>query len=53
MVQMTEGAYSDHHFSVTPPKNPWNPDYGADEKRMAGSVSSRANNLVIGNFLTT
>lgn len=26
-VQLTEGAYSDHHPSVTPPKNPWNPDY--------------------------
>jgi amidase len=26
-LQMTEGAYSDHHPSVAPPKNPWNPDY--------------------------
>jgi amidase len=26
-VQMTEGAYSDHHPSVVPPKNPWNPAY--------------------------
>lgn len=26
-VQLTEGAYSDHHPSVAPPKNPWNPDY--------------------------
>jgi amidase len=26
-LQMTEGAYSDHHPSVTPPKNPWNTDY--------------------------
>lgn len=26
-VQLTEGAYSDHHPSVTPPRNPWNPDY--------------------------
>lgn len=25
--QMTEGAYSDHHPSVTPPRNPWNADY--------------------------
>jgi amidase len=23
-LQLTEGAYSDHHPSVTPPKNPWN-----------------------------
>lgn len=28
-LKMTEGAYSDHHPSVTPPKNPWNADYWA------------------------
>lgn len=26
-LQLTEGAYSHHHPSVTPPQNPWNPDY--------------------------
>jgi amidase len=26
-LQLTEGAYSDHHPSVTPPKNPWNAQY--------------------------
>ena len=26
-LQMTEGAYSDHHPSIVPPRNPWNPDY--------------------------
>jgi amidase len=26
-LQLTEGAYSDHHPSVTPPKNPWHSDY--------------------------
>ena len=26
-LQMTEGAYSDHHPSVVQPKNPWNFDY--------------------------
>jgi amidase len=26
-LQMTEGAYSDHHPRVTPPRNPWNADY--------------------------
>jgi amidase len=26
-LQLTEGAYSDHHPSITPPKNPWNQDY--------------------------
>ena len=25
--QLTEGAYSDHHPSITPPRNPWNADY--------------------------
>jgi amidase len=26
-LQLTEGAYSDHHPSVTPPANPWDADY--------------------------
>jgi amidase len=26
-LQMTEGAYSDHHPSITPPVNPWNAAY--------------------------
>lgn len=26
-LQLTEGAYSDHHPSITPPKNPWNAAY--------------------------
>ena len=26
-LRLTEGAYSDHHPSVMPPKNPWNADY--------------------------
>jgi amidase len=26
-LQLTEGAYSDHHPRVMPPKNPWNADY--------------------------
>ncbi|NOJ46633.1 amidase [Bradyrhizobium archetypum] len=26
-LQMTEGAYSDHHPQITPPRNPWNADY--------------------------
>ena len=26
-LEMTEGAYSDYHPSVTPPLNPWNADY--------------------------
>ena len=26
-LQLTEGAYADHHPSVIPPKNPWHADY--------------------------
>jgi amidase len=26
-LQMTEGAYSEHHRDVAPPRNPWNADY--------------------------
>jgi amidase len=26
-LQLTEGAYADHHPSVTPPRNPWNAEY--------------------------
>lgn len=26
-LQLTEGAYSDHHPSITPPQNPWNAAY--------------------------
>lgn len=26
-TQLTEGAYSDYHPSIEPPKNPWNADY--------------------------
>ncbi|WP_065751425.1 amidase [Bradyrhizobium paxllaeri] len=26
-LQMTEGAYSDHHPEIAPPRNPWNADY--------------------------
>ncbi|KRR20142.1 amidase [Bradyrhizobium lablabi] len=26
-LQMTEGAYSDHHPEIVPPRNPWNADY--------------------------
>lgn len=26
-LEMTEGAYSDHHPAITPPRNPWDPSY--------------------------
>jgi amidase len=25
-LQMTEGAYADHHPAITPPRNPWDPE---------------------------
>src|SRR5258708_33328968 len=25
-LQLTEGAYADHHPKITPPRNPWNAD---------------------------
>ncbi|WP_349644967.1 amidase [Bradyrhizobium manausense] len=41
-VQLTEGAYSDHHPSVTPPKNPWNPDYWPGISSSGAAVATAA-----------
>ena len=41
-LQLTEGAYSDHHPSVTPPKNPWNAEYWPGISS-SGSGSKAAN----------
>lgn len=41
-LQMTEGAYSDHHPSVTPPKNPWNADYWAGISSSGPGVATAA-----------
>lgn len=40
--QLTEGAYSDHHPSVPPPKNPWNPDYWPGISSSGGGVATAA-----------
>jgi amidase len=49
-LQLTEGAYSDRHPSVTPPKNPWNAEYwpgisssgpGAATRRVCAMARSR------------
>jgi amidase len=40
--QMTEGAYSDHHPSVTPPKNPWNTSYWPGISSSGSSVATAA-----------
>lgn len=39
---MTEGAYSDHHPSVTPPKNPWNTSYWTGISSSGSSVATAA-----------
>ena len=41
-LQLTEGAYSDHHPSVTPPKNPWNADYWPGISSSGSAVATAA-----------
>jgi len=46
-LQMTEGAYSDHHPSITPPRNPWNPHYWTGISS-SGSAAATAAGLCYG-----
>jgi amidase len=41
-LQMTEGAYSDYHPSVTPPKNPWGVDYWSGISSSGSGVATAA-----------
>jgi len=41
-LKLTEGAYSDHHPSVTPPKNPWNADYWPGISSSGSAVATAA-----------
>jgi amidase len=41
-LQLTEGAYSDHHPSVTPPKNPWHSDYWPGISSSGSAVATAA-----------
>lgn len=41
-LQMTEGAYSDHHPAVTPPKNPWNAAYWTGISSSGSAVATAA-----------
>jgi amidase len=41
-LQMTEGAYSDHHPAVTPPKNPWNAAYWPGISSSGSAVAAAA-----------
>ncbi|MFS2007455.1 amidase [Duganella sp. CT11-25] len=46
-TQLTEGAYSDYHPSITPPRNPWNPDYWTGISS-SGSAAATAAGLCYG-----
>ena len=41
-LQLTEGAYSDHHPSVIAPKNPWNADYWPGISSSGAAVATAA-----------
>ncbi|KGD92317.1 amidase [Achromobacter sp. RTa] len=41
-LQMTEGAYSDHHPDVAPPLNPWNADYWTGISSSGSAVATAA-----------
>lgn len=48
-LQMTEGAYSDHHPAVTPPRNPWNAAYWTGISS-SGSAAATAAGLCYGSL---
>jgi amidase len=48
-LQLTEGAYSDYHPSITPPKNPWNADYWAGISS-SGSATATAAGMCYGSI---
>ena len=41
-LQMTEGAYSDHHPAIAPPKNPWNAEYWTGISSSGPAVATAA-----------
>jgi amidase len=41
-LQMTEGAYSDHHPAIPPPKNPWNGEYWTGISSSGPAVATAA-----------
>jgi amidase len=41
-LQMTEGAYSEHHPAITPPKNPWNAAYWTGISSSGAAVATAA-----------
>jgi amidase len=41
-LQMTEGAYSDHHPAITPPKNPWDAGFWTGISSSGAAVATAA-----------
>jgi amidase len=41
-LQLTEGAFADHHPSVTPPVNPWNKDHWSGASSSGSGVATAA-----------
>jgi amidase len=41
-LQLTEGAYSDHHSSITPPRNPWHADHWSGMSSSGSGVATAA-----------
>ncbi|QNK66446.1 amidase [Variovorax sp. PAMC26660] len=41
-LQLTEGAYSDHHPSIVPPVNPWNADHWSGMSSSGSGVATAA-----------
>ncbi|TDD74308.1 amidase [Actinomadura rubrisoli] len=41
-LQLTEGAFAEHHPSVTPPRNPWNPGYWSGASSSGSGVAVAA-----------
>jgi amidase len=48
-LQMTEGAYADHHPSIAPPRNPWNVEYWTGASS-SGSGAATAAGLCFGSL---
>jgi amidase len=48
-LQLTEGAYADHHPAVAPPRNPWNADYWTGASS-SGSGAATAAGLCYGSL---
>ena len=41
-LQLTEGAFADHHPAITPPVNPWHPDHWSGASSTGSGVATAA-----------